>query len=77
LALLQLLQPFHALYIFQLSIGPTPIQQFADRMGQLGLAESREIDNDLAHQIQFAGGEHTPAERNGFLQMSRSPSMAA
>src|ERR1035438_10755312 len=75
--LLPLLQPLHALRIFQLPVGATPFQQLADGIGQLSLTESRKIGDDLAHQIQFAGGEHAPAERNGFFQMFRSPTAAA
>src|ERR1035438_5273821 len=75
--LLPLLQPLHALRIFQLPVGPTPFQQLADGIGQLSLTESRKIGDDLAHQIQFAGGEHAPAERNGLFQMFRSPTAAA
>src|ERR1022692_4246336 len=71
--LLPLLQPLHALRIFQLPVGATPFQQLADGIGQLSLTESRKIGDDLAHQIQFAGGEHAPAERNGLFQMFRSP----
>src|ERR1022692_1395128 len=75
--LLPLLQPLHALRIFQLPGGATPFQQLADGIGQLSLTESRKIGDDLAHQIQFAGGEHAPAERNGLFQMFRSPTAAA
>src|ERR1022692_4179322 len=75
--LLPLLQPLHALRIFQLPVGATPFQQLADGIGQLSLTESRKIGDDLAHQIQFAGGEHAPAERNGLFQMFRSPTAAA
>src|ERR1035441_6956160 len=75
--LLPLLQPLHALRIFQLPVGATPFQQLADGIGQLSLTESRKIGDDLAHQIQFAGGEHAPAERNGLFQVFRSPTAAA
>jgi hypothetical protein len=75
--MLPLLQPLHALGVFQLPVGPAPFHQLADGIGQLSLTESRKIGDDLAHQIQFAGGEHTPAERNGLFQMFRSPAVAA
>src|ERR1700674_5843363 len=75
--LLPPLQPLHALGIFQLPVGPAPLHQFADGIGQLGLTEAGKVGDDLAHQIQFAGGEHAPAERNGLFQMLCSPVRAA
>ena len=66
--LLPPLQPLHALRTLQLPIRPAPFQQLADGVGKFGLTEAREIGNNLANQTQFAGGEHAPAERNGFLQ---------
>jgi hypothetical protein len=68
--LLPLLQPLHALGLFQLPVGPAPFHQLADGIGQLSLTESRKIGNDLAHQIQFAGGEHAPTEQRHVARLA-------
>jgi len=63
-----MLKPFQqqaALVIFQLAVGPLPIQPLADGARDFGHAQSGAIASCLPHQCQVFGREVPPAIEDG------------